>query len=484
MEWFTIFEVGLEPMGAFPLGTDNKVIDIDGGSKHRDQRNPHPIVRILLIGLTYLLPAVLLAQNLVKVGPEFRVNSYTTGFQSSPKVTTGSRDQFIVTWGSEGSFGSDLGVSIQAQRFDRFGSRVGSEFQVNSYTTSWQLWPAVAINDVNDFLIVWSSIGSYGTDSDWFSIQGQRFNGAGTPVGGQFQVSTYTTDWQLLPEVVADGEGDFVVVWDSGGSAFTDTDSYSVQGQRLNAQAGMVGPEFQVNSYTTRRQYYPSVAAGATGRFIVVWESQGSTGNDQFAASVQGQRYFASGARNGSEFQINTYTRGDQRGPSIAMADSGDFMVVWSSNSERENVTQGYEVRAQSFAADGTRIGAEFQVNDTTTVSNRWAVVTAEPSGNFVVAWGQYDYNASVRRGDIYARRVSRNGGVLGNQIRVSTAIDGYKSVPSIASQHDGFVVVWRTEYLGSRSDIDVKGQRLSLSAAGSGLFADGFESGSTAAWD
>ncbi len=442
------------------------------------------MVRLLPLLLVLIQPATGFAQTLSKEGPEFRVNTYTTGFQSSPKVAVGTRNQFVVTWGSEGSDGSDLGVSIQAQQFNQDGSRRGGEFQVNSYTTSWQLWPAVALNTINDFVIVWSSIGSYGTDTDWFSIQGQRFNAAGIAQGGQFQVSTYTTDWQLLPEITSDGFGQFIVSWDSGGSAGTDTDSYSVQGQRLDAQAIAVGPEFQVNTYTTRRQYYPALAADEQGNFIVVWESQGSTGNDQFAASVQGQRFAADGARIGTEFQINTYTTGAQRAPAVAVADSGDFMVVWASNSERENVTQGYVMKGQSFAADGTTIGAEFQINETTTVSNRWPAIASSQGGTFVVVWGQYDYNASSPRGDIFARQVSRNGTLIGDEFQASTTVDGLKSFPSIAAQEGGFVVVWRAAYATGPLDVEIKGQRVSNWATNTSIFADGFESGNAAAWN
>src|SRR5687767_9530204 len=38
------------------------------------------------------------------------------------------------------------------------------------------------------------------------------------PIGSQFQVNTYTTNWQNLPAVAMDGDGDFVVAWNSYGS--------------------------------------------------------------------------------------------------------------------------------------------------------------------------------------------------------------------------------------------------------------------------
>ena len=43
--------------------------------------------------------------------------------------------------------------------------------------------------------------------------RGQRFDGAGLPLGGEFQVNTYTTGQQLPPAVAMDTAGNFLVVW-------------------------------------------------------------------------------------------------------------------------------------------------------------------------------------------------------------------------------------------------------------------------------
>jgi len=57
---------------------------------------------------------------------------------------------------------------------------------------------------------------------------------APVPEGSEFHVDTYTTDRQIRPAVSSSSNGDFIVVWDSYGSAGTDTDSRSIQGQRYS----------------------------------------------------------------------------------------------------------------------------------------------------------------------------------------------------------------------------------------------------------
>ena len=139
-----------------------------------------------------------------------------------------------------------------------------------------------------DFIVVWQSYGSSGSDTSYLSIQGQRYRRF-----SEFQVNTYTTTNQLHPTVAMDGDGDFVVVWESYGSSGSDTSVWSIQGQRYNTSGIAQGSEFQVNTYTTSDQRRPAVAMDADGDFVVVWQSYGSSGNDTSNSSIQGQRFSA-----------------------------------------------------------------------------------------------------------------------------------------------------------------------------------------------
>ena len=108
------------------------------------------------------------------------------------------------------------------------GAPAGPEVQVNTYTTGQQRIPSIGVDADGNFVVVWGSAGSSGSDNSLFSIQGQRYDASGTTVGTEFQVNTYTTNTQFLPEVALDSDGDFVVVWHSGGSAGSDTSGTSI----------------------------------------------------------------------------------------------------------------------------------------------------------------------------------------------------------------------------------------------------------------
>src|SRR5262249_44582288 len=156
----------------------------------------------------------------------------------------------------------------------------GGEFQVNTYTTNRQFYANVAADAAGNFVVVWTSRGSAGSDTDGYSVQGQRYDATGLPAGGEFQGNTYTTNAQTASAGAVDGAGNFVVTWTSIGSAGSDTDTTfptagSVQAQRYDASGAPLGSQFQVNTYTTGRQFGSTVAADAAGNFVILWTGYG-----------------------------------------------------------------------------------------------------------------------------------------------------------------------------------------------------------------
>jgi cysteine-rich repeat protein len=279
-------------------------------------------------------------------GSTFQVNTYVTGSQFRPAVAADSSGNFVVVWHSASQDGSGYGVF--GQRYDSAGSPQGGEFVVNTYTTGRQSSPAVATDPAGNFVVVWvdGDFLAAGQDGSGSGVVGQRYDSTGVPVGGEFAVNTYTTGHQTLPVVAVDGSGNFVVAWkDDGGQ---DGSLGGVFGQRYDGAGTRLGTEFQVNTYTTSTQYLPSVAADASGTFVVVWYSVGD-GSDR---GVFGQVFDGTGAAKGGEFQVNTYTTDRQLFPAVAMLRrGGDFVVVWQSL--RSGSTEIFGQRFAGACGDG-----------------------------------------------------------------------------------------------------------------------------------
>jgi hypothetical protein len=252
-------------------------------------------------------------------GGEFRVNTYTTGLQFASGIASDAAGNFVVVWHgpNDGSYFGVLG-----QRFNASGVAQGGEFRVNTYTTGYQFLGTVAMAPNGTFVVAWTS---YGQDGDYYGVFGQRFNAAGVKQGSEFRVNTYTTDYQILPAVASDPNGNFVVAWESFGQ---DGSAYGIFGQRFNAAGVKQGGEFRVNTYSTDQQYFPGVAVDEKGNFVVTWSSYAQDGSDY---GVFGQRFNAAGAPQGAEFQVNTATLSYQKYPTVAGSPDGDFVVVWSS---------------------------------------------------------------------------------------------------------------------------------------------------------
>src|SRR5688572_21930516 len=95
-----------------------------------------------------------------------------------------------------------------------------------------------------------------------------------------------------------------------------------------------VGPEFQVNTYTTGRQATPAVAVHGDGGFTVAYEigdQYSGNGPDGSATGVFLRHFDHDGASVGGEQQVNEFTRFAQERPDVAGRADGSFVVVWES---------------------------------------------------------------------------------------------------------------------------------------------------------
>jgi hypothetical protein len=309
------------------------------------------------------------------LGPEFRVNTFTTSTQWFPAVAMDADGDFVVAWQSTSQDGDGYGVF--AQLFDAAGRPVGDEFQVNSFATGQQFAPTVAMDADGDFVVAW---GSDGQDGGGFGVFAQRYDAAGNPLGGEFQVNGFTAGSQFAPSAAMDADGDFVVAWES--SADQDGDGYGVFAQRYDAAGAAQGTEFRVNGFTAGFQILPSVAMDADGDFVVAWVSDFQDGS---AYGVIARRYDAAGNPVGGEFRVNSFTANSQSRPSVAMDADGDFVVAWQS---KDQDGSDYGVYAQRFDAAGGQVGGEVRVNSFTADRQRDPSVAMDADGDVVVAWG------------------------------------------------------------------------------------------------
>ncbi|VTU01332.1 rhs repeat-associated core domain-containing protein : YD repeat protein OS=Isosphaera pallida (strain ATCC 43644 / DSM 9630 / IS1B) GN=Isop_2419 PE=4 SV=1 [Gemmataceae bacterium] len=318
--------------------------------------------------------AQLFAADRTKRGPEFRVNTFTTGDQIDPAVAMDAAGNFVVAWTSAGQDGS--GTGVYAQRFSATGTAVDAEFKVNTYTAGDQGGPTVAMSAAGNFVVAWTSAGQDGSAT---GVYAQRFSATGTAQQSEFKVNTYTAGSQGGPAAAMDAAGNFVVVWTSFGQ---DGDLAGVYAQRYAATGTAQQSEFLVNTTTTDSQSLPAVAMDANGDFVVSWTSYDPGLNLE---DIYARQFSAGGAAQGGEFLVNLHTTSEQWASAVALDAAGNFVVAWGSLYQDGSVSGVY---ARRFSATGTGIGTEFRVNAHTTGYQGTPAVATGAGGAFVVAWG------------------------------------------------------------------------------------------------
>jgi len=373
------------------------------------------------------------------VGGEFQINTYTTsrqltsGFGGRRTVAADASGNFVVVWRSLGQDGSSYGIF--GQRYDSAGNKRGSEFRINSFTTSSQTNPAVASDAAGNFIVVWNGNSQDGSQTGVF---GQRYDSAGNKRGSEFRVNSYTSGPQQNPAVASDATGNFIVAWNSDSQ---DGDQTGVFGQRYDSSGNRLGGEFQVNSFTLTEQSNPAVASDAGGNFVVVWQSRYQDGDSW---GVFGQRYDNQGGTLGAEFQVNTFTDLFQLSPAVAADAAGTFVVAWTGI----GIFGAYsDIFGQRYDSQGGALGAEFRINDELFADKGNASVAFDPDSNFVVVWDNYFYAYPPARAGVFGKRYEASGAPVGFEFRINTYTPGDQEAPSVATTGvDQFVVVWQSD--------------------------------------
>src|SRR5882724_6062821 len=150
------------------------------------------------------------------------------------------------------------------------------------------------------------------------------------------------------------------------------------------------GTEFLVNTNTTGDHSNPVVTALADGRFVVAWGDNGMTGPDQDGYAVRGQIFNADGSKAGAEFQLNADPldfNGSQSEPTLTALADGGFMAAWTDPSGAFAGEPGYGVVGQIFHPDGTLSGNSFLLNTTTSGVQRKAALAQLADGHIAATW-------------------------------------------------------------------------------------------------
>lgn len=291
--------------------------------------------------------------------------------------------------GAQGNFlVAQQGASFggRATGFDVFGTR---RFSVPLPGADADGRRTVAMNADGRFV----AVGFAQVDDTGVDLIASRFDANGQPQGEPITVDPGVGGERRKASVAMDAQGGFVVVWHRPGRDHADG-SLGVYARRFDAGGAPLGPAFGVNRFAAGDQSGPVVAMEPSGRFVVVWQSQGQDGS---GSGIYAQRFSAAGTYFGNEFRVNSVvSANDQSAPILSMGANGDFVMAWNSLEPRGDGSGDLSsVYAKAYFADG-RAKTEDRRISSLIGTNFLEDLAADAQGGFGIIWRREGANAGI----------------------------------------------------------------------------------------
>ena len=201
-----------------------------------------------------------------------------------------------------------------------------------------------------------------------------------------------------------------------------------------------------VNQSVTGYQINPSIGYLESGGYIVVWNSQDSSGPTNHF-DVISQRYLADGSRYGNNFQVNVIGQNNQSFPSIAghkLQSSNHYCIAWTSN---DNISNLYNIYCQIYHNNLPIRTFDIEINFSNYVISN-ARVAGLYNGNYIIVWDEDDGTGKFK---IWGRIISDNA-VLNDKFLINPAASYSRKYPFVAGlpsndtyNPNGFVVGYMT---------------------------------------
>ena len=212
----------------------------------------------------------------------------------------------------------------------------------------------------------------------------------------------------------------------------------------IELQANWVG-ELEIAAASSSDGSAGSLAVSDNGDIVRVFSSDqpaGSDGLDVYSVwSEQTQTSFS------AEIRVNETTTGTQEHASVAIADNGDRVFVWTSDHSGDR-----GIYAKIVAADGSTIKNEFEVDQGNGADN--ASVAMDGNGNFVIAWESTEL--SDPDGGIFVQFFDGSGSTVDATLLVNQTTAGIQGNPDVLiNNNNEFIVAWDT--------LDVPGQEAEI---------------------
>ncbi|MCO7189774.1 MULTISPECIES: hypothetical protein [unclassified Pseudoalteromonas] len=254
--------------------------------------------------------------------------------------------------------------------------KIGEPEVVNSYFPGQQSNPVISSLTNGNYVITWQS---HEQTNNTASIFAQMYHQYGQPLGSEFMVSSPAhIHPQVIPAISRLNDGGFVIIWLSKDA---NASTYSMHGQLFKADGIKSGSELLLKGKIVEDVDFPKVSHLGDGGFVVTWRRHSSLSGE--VSAIVAQRYTVSGEPNGTLIEVDTSKTGDALSPVVTTLVNGQFVIAW----DGPVIDINYDIFAQRFNPDGTKVGSETALHDRDSFFQVSASISALKDGGYLVTW-------------------------------------------------------------------------------------------------
>lgn len=319
--------------------------------------------------------------------------------QWAPELIADGHDGAIITWCDYRSGGTDIYV----QRIDLSGVAMWTADGVSICTAAdEQRYPEIVTDGYGGAIIVWE---------DWrvgefvgYDIYAQRIDAGGTVKWAGDGVAVCTaSSYQSFQKVISDGDGGAIIVWQDTRIGYPSSEIYA---QRIDSLGSVLWAADGVAICNASGDHYaPEIVADGSGGAIITWTDERGGDYDIYAQRVDGDGNVQWAAEGVGVCALDS----TQWYPVIVSDGAGGAIITWTD----KRGLSGYDVYAQRLSPTGTRLwdlDGQFVCtapgDQGSTEYGYGLQMIADGSGGAIIAWqdkrGGFYYN-------VYAQRLASN---------------------------------------------------------------------------
>lgn len=356
--------------------------------------------------------------------------------QQNPEVAPDGSGGALIAWFDQRNGENE--IFLQRIRPDGTMLWTSDGVSVGTVANHYQHGSPVITSDGNEGAIVaWEDWrGTFETPIR--AIYAQRIEANGTPMWG-IGGKPVTTNAGTNPEIVSDGSGGAIIIWDYYVTASAQRDIYV---QRINSNGDALWVSNGLPLCTSSaEQRYPTLVSDGSGGTIVTWQDfrSGSYSN------LYAQKVNPAGAIQWLANGVPVALSGSSQTEQIMLSDGGGgAYVVWQSGS--------MIIFGQRLSSDGS---GQWGSDAIGIGSGQDARLFIDGSSGAIITWSDY--------GDIMAQHVNLAGDLQWGTFGIDVCNAPYNQMaPQITGDtRGGAVIVWDDDRNNTTTSTDIYAQRI-----------------------